>query len=134
MDTSETYIKMCDKAGEIQAQREAIIGNFYYDPLTGVRIVGTIDSDGVNPFTIFNKQLEDSRYIWLPRQDQLQDMVGESNPLDLVARLASEVSPFGVLDDPYWHPFTSMEQLWLAFLLAEKYGKYWDGSDWVLKR
>jgi hypothetical protein len=27
--------------------------------------------------------------------------------------------------------FESMEQLWLAFVLKEKYGKVWSGTDWV---
>jgi len=25
----------------------------------------------------------------------------------------------------------SMEQLWLAFVIHEKYGKKWDGNDWI---
>lgn len=26
--------------------------------------------------------------------------------------------------------FTSMEQLWLAFVMKEKYNKTWDGNEW----
>jgi len=29
-----------------------------------------------------------------------------------------------------WQAFTSMEQLWLAFVMKEK-GKAWNGEDWV---
>ncbi len=27
--------------------------------------------------------------------------------------------------------FTSMEQLWLAFVMKEKYNKVWDGEEWI---
>jgi len=29
------------------------------------------------------------------------------------------------------HWLGSMEQLWLAFIMSEKYGKVWNGDDWV---
>ena len=61
-------------------------------------------------------------------QDQLQAMAGNVEDL-----------PFTILEVFYeyvkglqWNENPSYEQLWLAFLLAEKYGKYWNGSDWVL--
>ena len=31
----------------------------------------------------------------------------------------------------YLRQFTSMEQLWLAFVMKEKYNKTWNGKDWV---
>jgi len=31
----------------------------------------------------------------------------------------------------YSEQFTSMEQLWLAFVMKEKYGKVWDRKDWI---
>ena len=82
MDTSEEYIKMCQKATEVQALCEADV------------------------------EIE-SPSIWLPRQDQLQGMVEYT---------------VGV------NKFNSMEQLWLAFVMSEKYNKKWDGKDWIKKR
>ena len=141
MDKSETYIKMCEKAEEIQAQREAVIGNFYYDPLTGVRIVGTTDPEGVNPFTIFNKQLEDSRFIWLPRQDQLQEMIRDiTKPRRLIwvfydwlksLVVEDKVCPSGNYFSNSNLNYESLEQLWLSFLMKECWNKTWNGKDWI---
>jgi len=60
--------------------------------------------------------------IWLPRQDQLQEMVGQpySRPSKQLRELA-EFSDEG-------HPSASFEQLWLAFVMKEKYGKTWKGE------
>jgi len=33
----------------------------------------------------------------------------------------------------YWKEFTSMEQLWLAFVMFERFGKYWTGTEWIKK-
>ena len=32
---------------------------------------------------------------------------------------------------PDFIKFTSMEQLWLAFIMREKYQKVWSGTEWV---
>ena len=29
------------------------------------------------------------------------------------------------------YPFETIEQFWLAFVMKEKYGKTWDGEEWV---
>jgi len=29
--------------------------------------------------------------------------------------------------------FSSMEQLWLAFVMSERFGKVWSGTEWVKK-
>ena len=88
---------------------------------------------------LLSEEDPDARVIWLPRQDQLQGMVYESYKMD-------------VTDSPYLrnltmlrdiHEFTqmnrknnisqlvSMEQLWLAFVMKEKYSKIWDGEKWI---
>ncbi len=68
---------------------------------------------------------------WLPRQDQLQEMVGE--PLwQLNFRFIDWLR-----DKPYdGHinhshlDFKSMEQLWLAFYMSEKHSRVWE-DKWV---
>ncbi len=64
-------------------------------------------------------------------QDQLQEMV-ESK------QVTPEMITFGKLAYfAFWvryrcpEPFTSMEQLWLAFLYAGKYNKVWNGEEWI---
>ena len=127
MDTSETYIKMCEKAGEIQKlwkpNEEFDLAYCEYCHKCH-RILG---------------EHKDS-YIWLPRQDQLQEMVSPNKE-----RLAGLITAFDVflynegerlpegenhLNSIETH-YTSMEQLWLAFIMKEKYNKVWNNGDWV---
>jgi len=115
MDTSETYVKMCEKAVEIQKY-------FYGLPLSKRDIHD------------FYKQIQGGGYItnvWLPRQDQLQEMVWKDFKLQLISHALMDFynwaqSLFDELDD-----YESMEQLWLAFVMLQKYRKTWNGEDWI---
>ncbi len=65
--------------------------------------------------------------LWLPRQDQLQAMVinfghGQQNSGMLVG--------LSIFSAEYGYDNSSMEQLWLAFIMKEKYGKVWNGEEW----
>jgi len=127
MDTSKEYIKMCEKAKEIQKIGKISKG------WSGIFRIGEYIYFGVWGG---HNGVEDvaERIIWLPRQDQLQEMVD----YDLTNRcvefycfvsgrvpLTNEIINAGQL-----HKFTSMEQLWLAFVMKEKYNKIWNGKDW----
>ena len=102
MDTSKQYIKKCEKAWEIQAIKWS--EPKYYPSVS-------------------------SGDVWLPLQDQLQEMVENvSSSYELLNCFYKFVNP---LEDVYTRQFTSMEQLWLAFVMKEKYGKTWDGEEWV---
>uniref|UniRef100_A0A6H1Z984 Uncharacterized protein n=1 Tax=viral metagenome TaxID=1070528 RepID=A0A6H1Z984_9ZZZZ len=134
MDTSETNVKMCEKAGEIQDVWVYMLGDFFADR----------DRDwGISHKTV--EILREKNLTWLPRQDQLQKMLGWN-----VKKLVSELDDFLFVDDDYGKlanatlekrnaqrkyasQFTSMEQLWLALVMKEKYGKVWNGEDWVKK-
>jgi len=119
MDTSETYIKMCD-CKEIQelCQWDMEKDFFWLIPIP-------------------DKNFPLVKTVWLPRQDQLQEMVSEY-PAHWVAFLnwSERDYPIKVYDGqerqplPFWH-FQSMEQLWLAFVMKEKFGKLWDSDNWV---
>jgi len=171
IDTSETYIKMCEKATEIQALKETLP----HDPAGYLCLVvfkevicpkccheisgcnycpdcGSAAEHVELPRLAMWTLLSGSHPTWLPRQDQLQEMVllppEDGFPEgDNVLRLCWE---FGLwVNDPEviwdskieenehescrysWPRFTSMEQLWLAFVMKEKYGKTWNGEDWV---
>ena len=112
MDTSETYIKMCD-CEEIQELAFKGCRNsrdYWYEK--------SRDGDIVE-------------VIWLPRQDQLQEMVGgySAGHIDWAAWIwntyQEEKNPFKQ------SLFTSFEQLWLAFVMKEKFSKVWVDSGWV---
>jgi hypothetical protein len=77
------------------------------------------------------------RFVWLPRQDQLQAMCKDK---DIVERLVRKFSLFVLNNnmppqmDKNNVRFQSMEQLWLAFVMKEKFNKIWNGDDFDEKR
>lgn len=115
MDTSETYIKMCQKATETQAKAplfnsEGDDCEFWFP--------------GIRPFDKTIKR------IWLPRQDQLQGMFGDYDTC--LSHLHNFQCPEGDAYQLKWYErCTSMEQLWLNFVMKAKYGKLWNGVEWV---
>ena len=113
-------------------------GNWYFDG-EEVFCVGDVNlSDGLNDEFTSDRQPR----VWLPRQDQLQGMLGETHsvrPISLVGFLhqvlnedltcTEEVPCNGCVEEAkYWRSFGSMEKLWLAFVMKEKFNKAWDGK------
>jgi len=159
MDTSETYIKQCEKATEIQALKQADsplenkwdTGDVCYVPHDDTSIDCSYYKGAK---TIWNGLLPNAGYhdwdsnwcsppndaFWLPRQDQLQEMVGY-NQVAVVdgkwyggGNLHLINNFFKWLKNDEWSALASMEQLWLAFVMKEKYNKVWNGKDWVKER
>ena len=111
MDTSEKYIKMCD-CPEIQKDH------------TLKRWEATGDPYDVTAQT-YNSDRFYTGDIWLPRQDPLQEMVRGDG--DLVMDFMQDFMEFATHTH---HTLDSMEQLWLAFVMKEKYNKTWNGEEW----
>jgi len=134
MDTSETYIKMCEKATEIQALAPSMQTRIHLsmnifncstkDDSAFFWCMDTFEDDDLG-----NSVLTDTVAIWLPRQDQLQKMVfGVSGDIQGQVWKLYEF----VTDNRATCPrVSSMEQLWLAFVMQEKYSKQWMGEEWV---
>ncbi len=133
MYTSETYIKMC-YTPEIQEQWKRKDGDFAlnipYNKSTAVSYVVCGQTWGKD--------------IWLPRQDQLQKMLSYKEPKDrdphdwfchgVPGYLWSDDLGYGEEEDKeidYYRQFTSMEQLWLAFVMKNLHQKSWNGTEWV---
>ncbi len=156
MDTSETYIKMCEKAEKIQAQWSISEGDWFIDTVTfpNQRILTIVG--GCPSFDDYERRHFKEcqrRSFWLPRQDQLQEIYksfmdentlnDEYAPLsaiEIVEKFNSwletftKKKPYSWFNDPtdirgWVQP--SMEQLWLAFVQKENHGKVWNGEDWV---
>jgi len=115
MDTSKEYIKMCEKAEELNYSPSGTDGNWYY-------------YSEENMIRCRNSYEGDFGDVWLPRQDQLQEMIskdfGNCKWYDVLESLINyyQSGDFELI--------TSMEQLWLAFVMKEKYQKTWDGKEW----
>jgi len=144
MDTTETNIKMCEKAEEIQEQYDCTEkhnirlclacktewGNCYEH----TEYLSCNSELGGRPFPVVAVKNVEHKPIWLPRQDQLQEMVGEYP--DCFHKFNNWLESWqGFEDDKakteYVGQFNSMEQLWLAFVMKERYNKVWNGEDWV---
>ena len=116
MDISKEYISMCD-CDEIQHTLDEPLG----------------------PKEFGHNYYDRNGDIWLPRQDQIQEMMytlacqGE----DSVAGKTSVGCPDCIVEDLHEfskddckHDLNSMEQLWLAFYMEEKHSKTWNGKEW----
>lgn len=133
MDTSFEYIKMCEKAEEIQSQWQQVDGDSFVHHLEG-----NLMDRGFNPLYLYASSdfgEHGGRFIFLPRQDQLQEMISFSFP-DVLRKFWDYISysdgdSMQLLDFDDIPKVKSMEQLWLVFVMKEKYNKQWDGKEWV---
>ncbi len=124
MDVSQENIKQCGKATEIQALRMIwCTGDYFWDKLRKRVVLYSEVGD-----------LRCDYEIWLPRQDQLQEMIyGDAGVMCCVS-LAQDIAKFGrSLGHKHIekYQFHSMEQLWLAFVMKERYNKVWLNGEWV---
>lgn len=156
MDTSKNYVKMCERAMEIQEEwkKEVRVGDIFVhgpssvqwslvcEKITVVQVSAPpyfsyrIDHDIGGHWAFPNHEtLTKGYFIWLPRQDQLQEVV--ANHVDscqtILTNLYFEMTTYYGFLENGWKSFTSGEQLWLAFVMKKMYGKAWNGQDWVRK-
>ena len=126
---TEQYMKQCERAEEIQALKVPYLsehGNFFADGAVG-RGTWLISCD-----ICFDLTKDPDRFIWLPSQAQLQEMVGIATVrqfLNWIIRLhinINDTSPLLVFGQDW-----PVESIWLSFVMKEKYGKLWDGEGWV---
>lgn len=123
MDNSETYIKMNDKAEEIQRLRG--------DGLWQNGDCYTCIVSGGRRFTAWWTDTEDEppqmfHPVWLPRQDQLQVLSG------LSWYLFDKTCVTWAATNPDYQR-ESKEIVGLRVVYKEKYNKVWNGEDWVKK-
>lgn len=150
MDTSSEYVKMCEAAVEIQRQWKPRMGDYVSDIINieEVREIFTVihaekeitpqnkalvlrsHVDGIcdltNTMSCFGFIREGM--VWLPRQDQLQEMIYAEQSV-----VKKEVMFHYWIQDTLRLPLltvNSLEQLWLRFVTEEKFNKYWNGGSW----
>lgn len=152
MDTTPEYIKMCEKATEIQALAKSLpmhenngeyvctyegtksfcpkCGSWVHQDYCGWCGKKKKEEDAV--FLSYRNSvpqpIEEFGYIWLPRQDQLQEIL--KYQLGGMIMLFHEWIEKSVFPD---NTHDSMEQLWLAFVMKELHNKVWNGEEWVNK-
>lgn len=119
MDTSEQYIKMCEMAfPDLIEIWKWDIGDFFSDGVESGVLTGIPTGKGVFP---------------LPRQDQLQEMVKVKGwKSDQNGAILIQFFDWYQNKTYRQHTFGfSFEQLWLHFVMKEKFNKTWNGEDWV---
>ncbi len=130
MDTTETYIKMSEKAWVFfKLEWGWVEGDwFVWD-----------NGQEASVYTGDMQELVSLGEFALPRQDELQDMVERKDCLTLVKHFELFCNTSEQLEGFSWEEktkyicqFTSMEQLWLAFVMKDN-GKVWDSEkqEWV---
>jgi len=127
MDKTKEYKEMCRKAVEVQEY-------WHNSPHTITEwarsyFVSPKDDSLIHYYDFESYPQHSTGYTWLPRQDQLQDMV-ETNINYLMSRFTTCMVSF---QDEYIEQFRSMEQLWLAFVMHEKFSKVWRDGEWIMK-
>ncbi len=144
MDCGANYILMCEKAVEIQqtwipvCYDSCLVRRTYYGEKDEYYLLYVSHPDKI--ITVIRRDSTDT-CIWLPRQDQLQDMVEKIKDKNhFVFRFQkflqekylkiTEQPAFVVLENTFDNG-VSMEQLWLAFVMSERFEKVWNGEDWI---
>jgi len=123
MDETELYIKMCEKATEIQKQ--ATLDSYYWDKFIEERFYVRYSAIS------FILPPENERSVWLPRQDQLQEML--KYPLEPTMEMNIISKYFRNQGIAYYGQFNTYEQLWLAYIMVSVHNKVWNGEDWVIE-
>jgi hypothetical protein len=128
MDTSKEYIEMCRKAKKIQKLRPSPsrLGTESIEKQSCI-IYKHTKTRGWHLAVWKGLSYLGKDWVWLPRQDQLQEMVEcEYVDRDLLSRDLNEFShSYFKTDDG-----VSWEMFWLAFVMKERWRKVWNGKEW----
>ena len=133
MDTSKNYIRMCQQAEEIQTQWKPSEGDWcLYKAFVPKPYIGVLSDLSLEVVLIYKEEARLNDYTWLPRQDQLQEMIFSHKECTLPSAMIKDpikgICRF--IDKSCIGRFDSMEQLWLAFVMNENYRKIWNGYKW----
>lgn len=120
MDTSEQYIKMCEKAVEIHSVGWKLDcrGELFAGPVSHKIFYG------------YKEEIE-TNYTWLPRQEDLQGMVLAHWNTSYTVRLLHEFMRWVDSSKMGYYENQSMEQLWIGFAQHELHKKTWSDGEWI---
>ena len=139
MDTTEQYVKMNEKAVEIQVHNYADGDFVAYIRGRDGWVWASNGEPQVEVYYDFHRFNTDKiEYCWLPRQDQLQEMLPFGPPSQvhmmedfMDSNYSSEIVGGVTEYKTAEQVFETWDQLWLAFVMKEKYNKVWNGEDWI---
>jgi len=129
MNIDNEYTLMCKEASEIQSLRTL------WEP--GDVVANSHEKRLGLPIMMAEYADRSPEEIWLPRQEDLQEMVKKYSIS--MAELTGDF--FDFTRKPY--PFSdnaplvfrlknlSMDKIWIMFVMKKNYGKVWGGEGWV---
>ncbi|MGB5987234.1 MAG: hypothetical protein WBG37_18160 [Desulfobacterales bacterium] len=142
MDRSEAYIAMCRPAAELQDLWRCRHGDYYANPAGEIACwIADLDGDArVKEGVCIRSRggvIQLDRFTWLPRLDQLIELAqipGVS--YDTVTQYFFNWTKrtYRMDQEQLSGPaelFHSLEQLWLGFLMARRFGRNWNQREWV---
>jgi len=133
MDDTKEYIEKCRKAVEIQEYWHN--SSHMISEWARSYFVSPKDGSLIHYYDFESYPQHSTGYTWLPLQGQLQDML-DYELGELHYRFYDYVQKEGH-NPNNWETalikYKSMEQLWLAFVMHEKYDKKWNEEDWTTK-
>lgn len=139
MDRSRRYIEMCEKAAEVQKLWQPAHGDFFMGERGRIEgwVAGTHGKRNVVQgveVRFENGMPKITRYVWLPRLDQLMELAQDRGKRFENVTLEFfnwTKKPYGGMQRPPRNVFDSLEQVWLAFVMFKKFGKIWNGGKWI---
>ena len=123
---TDNYIKMCEQAEEIQEAWKQNPGDIY---------IYKKDID-IGLYYYVTEYKKHNNAVWLPTQEQLQEIIKptlETDDFELVELFFDFVYGEDSQPNQINSPIKLMNEMWLAFVMHEKYNKIWTGEKWEVK-
>ena len=147
MDNSQEYILMCERSKEIQEGRFGSLegwenNDFYY--FYNYRDMISTYKNGHGVHTGKKPEIHKknrgkyacSGQIWLPRQDQLQDLIlgicKYQRPT--IATLINDFRNWMFEKNSDAYKYNSIDKLWLCYYMKFMHNKKWNGKYWIAKK
>ena len=140
MDQSPAYIRLCRNAHEIQELWQKQHGDFFVGEqgriecwITGIHEARDI-RQGVRVSSPSGEGvIEIRKYVWLPKLDQLIELAQvPGRRYELITQDFFDWTrrDYGVIPGEPRRIFQTLEQVWLAFVMQQKFEKGWTGRRW----
>lgn len=127
MNELEQFFRMCD-CPEVQEHSPGI-------PLIPSK--RQIWCDNCNYYSQTDEGTTNWRDIWLPRQGQIQELmgVGSLQQMEYIlmdfAEAIGRLVKKGKLTEGYIYSFDSLEKTWLTIYMLLEHQKIWNGKKWI---
>jgi hypothetical protein len=134
MDYSTGYVKMCEGAVEMQRRWGVLAGDLFFEKGSSYATIAGVSEGAMSLVDertmsdVVNGVFKKSKAVWLPRQDQLQEMLEVTNPREAATLINEFLAEEGKTGG---YRCESLEQVWLFIVMKRMYDIVWDGEKWA---